>query len=110
MSVIQNSLMPLNPLNEITRSAKPQLVSFLQNMHLMLSLTNINAEVLVNNIVQHSLSPLLLRLRSRRSDTRKEDEWEFVLAGIASRSEVALLVNLRQHRQTLSAQVRQRNN
>ncbi len=103
--------MLLNPLNEITRSAKPQLVSFLQNMHLMLSMTNINAEVLVNNIVQHSLSPLLLRLRSRGGDTRKEDEWEFVLAGIAPGGEVVLLVDscqLCQHAQTLSAQVRQR--
>ncbi len=105
--------MLLNPPDEITRSAKPQLVSFLQNMHLLLSMMSINAMVLVNNISQHSLSPLLLCLRSRRSDTRKEDEGEFVLAGIAPGGEVALLVDLRQllqHVQTLSAQVGQRNN
>jgi len=41
--------MPLNSLKEITRSAKPQLVSFLQNMHLMLSMIGINAMVLMHN-------------------------------------------------------------
>src|SRR6266480_3661084 len=109
MSVIQDSLMLLNPLNEITRSAKPQLVSFLQKMHLVLSMMSINAMVLVNNIAQHCLSPPLLCLGSHGGDTGKEDEWEFVLAGIAPGGEVALLVDLRQllqHAQTLSTQVR----
>src|SRR5439155_11102302 len=68
---------------------------------------------LVNNITQHCLSPLMLRLRSRWRDACKEDEWEFVLAGIAPSREVTLLVDLRQfrhHGHTLSAQVRHTNN
>jgi hypothetical protein len=86
--------MLLNPVNEITRGAKPQLVAFLQNMHLVLSMRNINAEVLVNYIAQHSFSPLMSRLGSRRGDTGKEDERKLVLAGIAPGGEVTLLVDL----------------
>ena len=105
--------MLLNPPDEIARRAKPQLVSFLQNMHLMLSMTSINAMMLVNNVAQHRLSPQVLRLRSRRSDTRVEDEWDLALAVITPGCKVALFVDLRQlrqHRQTINAQVGHRNN
>src|SRR5437588_8792470 len=106
MPVIQVGLMLLNPLNKIARSAKPQLVSFLQLTHFVPGMTVVDVVVLVHKILQHGLSPLLLRLSACWGDAGIEDEWEFIAAGSASRGEVVLPVGLhqsRQRRQTIGA-------
>ena len=86
--------MMLNQLDEIVRSAKPQLASLLQHMYLMLSMISTDAVVLVSNKAQHRLSSLILCLSSRWSEACKEDERKLVLAGIAPGGEVTLLVDV----------------
>jgi hypothetical protein len=51
MPAINAGLMPFNKLNEVGRRAKPELLAFLQMMHLALSVLSINTVMLVQHIL-----------------------------------------------------------
>ena len=96
MSTFRVRLMLFNPLNQIIRGSKPELLSLFQLLHLVMRMSDINAVMVVDKIAQHRLSAYVLRLSSTGSHTGIEDERERILAGVAACTHVVLSVCLRQ--------------